>query len=66
MIQVELLEQHIKELDDLSFLKLRDWFVEYEQSRWDKKIEADSNSGKLDFLIHAALAEHEAGITKDL
>ncbi len=66
MIQVELLEQHITELDDLSFLKLRDWFVEYEQSRWDKKIEADSNSGKLDFLIHAALAEHEAGITKDL
>jgi hypothetical protein len=66
MIQVELLKQLITELNDLSFSKLRDWFVEYEQSRWDKKIEADSNSGKLGFLIHAALAEHKAGITRDL
>jgi len=66
MIQVELLEQHITELDDSSFSKLRDWFVEYEQSRWDKKIEADSNAGKLDFLINAALAEYKAGTTKDL
>ncbi|MBK7002416.1 MAG: hypothetical protein IPH35_21435 [Rhodoferax sp.] len=66
MIQVELLEQHIAELDDASFLKLRDWFIEFDQARWDKKLEADSNSGKLDFLINAALAEHEAGLTRDL
>lgn len=62
MIQVELLKQHIAELDDASFLKLRDWFIEFDQARWDKKLEADSNSGKLDFLINAALAEHEAGL----
>jgi hypothetical protein len=66
MIQVELLEQHISELDDASFSKLRDWFIEFDQARWDKKLEADSNSGKLDFLINAALAEHEAGLTGDL
>ena len=66
MIQIELLEQHIAELDDTSFSKLRDWFIEYEQTRWDKKIEADSNAGKLDFLINAGLAEHQAGTTRDL
>ena len=66
MIQVELLEQHITELDEPSFSKLRDWFIEYDQSRWDKKIEADSNAGKLDFLINTALAEHQAGTTRDL
>ncbi len=66
MIQVETLEQHIAELDDDSFSKLREWFLEFDQSRWDKKIEADSNSGKLDFLINAALAEHQAGRTKAL
>ncbi len=66
MIQVETIEQHIAELDDDSFSKLREWFLEFDQSRWDKKIEADSNSGKLDFLINAALAEHQAGKTKDL
>jgi hypothetical protein len=66
MIQVELLEQHIAELDDDSFAKLRDWLIEFDQARWDKKLEADSTTGKLDFLINSALAEHEAGLTKDL
>ena len=37
MIQIELLEQHIAELDNASFSKLRDWFIEYDQTRWDKK-----------------------------
>lgn len=53
MIQVETIEQYIEELDDNSFAKLRDWFIEFEQSRWEKKIEQDSNAGKLDFLINA-------------
>ncbi len=66
MIQVELLEQYIAELDDSSFLKLREWFNEFDQVRWDKKLEADSNAGKLDFLINAAIAEHQAGKTRDL
>ncbi len=66
MTQLELLEQHIAALDDDSFSKLREWFIEFDQARWDKKLEADSNTGKLDFLINAALAEHEAGITRDL
>ena len=66
MTQVELLEQHIAELDDDSFSKLREWFIEFEQARWDQQLEADSNAGKLDFLINAAHAEHKAGLTKDL
>lgn len=66
MTQLELLEQHIAELDDDSFSKLREWFIELDQARWDKKLEADSNAGKLDFLINVALAEHEAGVTRGL
>jgi len=48
MIQVETLEQHIAELDDDSFSKLREWFLEFDQARWDKQIEADSNSDLLE------------------
>jgi len=66
MTQLELLEQHIAALDDDSFSKLREWFIEFDQVRWDKKLEVDSNTGKLDFLINAALAEHKAGTTRDL
>ncbi|MDO9161422.1 MAG: hypothetical protein Q8N35_02470 [Methylococcaceae bacterium] len=51
MMSVETIEEQIAELDNASFSKLRDWFVEFDKSRWDKQIEADSNAGKLDFLI---------------
>jgi len=61
MIQVETIEQYIEELDDNSFAKLRDWFIEFEQTRWEKKIEQDSNAGKLDCLINSALDEYHAG-----
>jgi len=66
MMSVETIEEQIAELDNASFSKLRDWFIEFEQSRWDRQIEADSNAGKLDFLINAALVEHQAGKSRDL
>ena len=66
MTSVEAIEEQIAELDNASFSKLRDWFIEFDQSRWEKQIESDSNTGKLDFLINAALSEHQAGKTRDL
>jgi hypothetical protein len=65
-MQIETLEQHIAELDDQSFAKLREWFMEFDRSRWDKQLETDSNGGKLDFLINTALAEEQEGKTADL
>ena len=66
MTQIELLEQQIAELDEQSFARLREWFIEFDHARWDNKIEADSNSGKLDFLIDSALTEYKAGNSTDL
>jgi hypothetical protein len=60
------IKQTISALDNDSFAQLREWFIEFDNARWDKQIEADSNSGKLDFLIDAAMAEHQAGTVKDL
>lgn len=33
MTQVEALEQQVSELDDISFSKFRNWFVEFERTR---------------------------------
>lgn len=38
----------------------KDW------DKWDKQIEADSKSGKLDFLIADAMKEKETGTLKEL
>jgi hypothetical protein len=65
-MSVEKIEEQIAHLDNASFSKLRDWFIEFDQSRWDRQIETDSNAGKLDFLINAVLVEHQAGKTRDL
>ena len=66
MGDLESIEQQIKRLDDDAFARLRAWFIEYDQSRWDRQIEADSAAGKLDSLVEEALAEHRAGKTRRL
>lgn len=38
--------------------------AEMEWEMWDRQIEADSESGKLDFLVDEALEAHRAGLTK--
>jgi hypothetical protein len=66
MMTVQLIEDQIQCLDNKSFATFRNWFVEYEHSRWDRQITTDSEAGKLDFLIDEALAEHRAGKTRPL
>ena len=66
MNKIETIEKQISELDQDSYTRLRDWFIEFDHSVWDRKIEADSNAGKLDFLINAGLAEYHQGKTKNL
>jgi hypothetical protein len=43
-----------------------DWLQEYLDDRWDRQIEQDAKSGKLDKLAAEALAEYKAGKTKPL
>lgn len=66
MTTVQLIEEQIQHLDNQSFATLRNWFVEYEHTRWDRQMAADSDASKLDFMVNEALAEHHAGKTKPL
>lgn len=36
------------------YIRLREWFSEKGRERWDKEIEEDSSSGKLDFPMEEA------------
>ncbi len=60
MASIQLIEEQIQHLDNKSFATLRNWFIEYEHARWDRQIATDSETGKLDFMIDEALAEHRA------
>lgn len=66
MSQVESIEKDVEQLDDASFAVFRKWFFDYDNARWDRKIQNDSLAGKLDSLINEGLAEYQAGTTKPL
>ena len=42
------------------------WLDELRARRWDEKIEADVESGRLDALLDEVEAEHRAGLSKPL
>jgi hypothetical protein len=66
MTRVEQLEQQIVQLDPEEFAQLREWLMEQDWSEWDRQIERDAASGKLDRLVKQALADHAAGKSRPL
>ena len=65
MIEIEQIKEAIKTLNKEDYIQFRQWFSERDWKRWDKQIEKDSASGKLDFLIEEALEEKRKGKLKE-
>lgn len=61
MSTVEEIKSAILSLSREDYIYLCEWFSEKNWGQWDKEIERDSSSGKLDFLIEEAVAEKNQG-----
>jgi hypothetical protein len=61
MSELEELEKRIRNLPPEELAKFRAWFVEFDHVMWDRQIESDAKSGKLDRLMNEALADYKAG-----
>ncbi|WP_419927005.1 hypothetical protein [Candidatus Poriferisocius sp.] len=48
------IQRAILVLPEVEFAQLREWVSELDWEKWDKQIQADSDEGALDFLIHEA------------
>jgi len=66
MSKVDDLKTEIEKLSREEFTELVRWLSEKDWKRWDEEIEADSDAGKLDFLMREALDEKAKGTLKDL
>jgi hypothetical protein len=66
MPNVEQLKSEIQKLPPEKIAELTRWLTELDWELWDRRIEADANSGKLDFLIHEALEEKAKGRLMEL
>ncbi len=61
MTKLEQIETEIKKLSPEEFSRLRDWLLELDAEEWDRQIERDAASGKLDKLFKKSIADHQAG-----
>jgi hypothetical protein len=66
MMRIEEIENAVASLPTEEYRQFRNWFLERDWAQWDKKIKADSKSGKLDFLVKEALEEKIQGNLRDL
>jgi hypothetical protein len=66
MSKLEDLEKGVEGLLPEELSKFRAWFVEFDHRAWDRQIESDSRSGKLDKVVAQAIADYKAGKAREL
>jgi hypothetical protein len=66
MSKVEEIEKEIRALSPEQFAAFRNWFLDFEAEQWDRQIERDAQSGRLDELASKALRDHQGGKSSDL
>ena len=64
MPTVEEIKSAISALSKEDYIHLREWFSGKDSEEWDRKIERDSASRKLDFLIEEASFGEKPGTTR--
>jgi len=66
MTKVQALEREIETLSPEELVELRVWLEEREAEAWDREIERDAASGKLDKLFEKSIADHRAGKSREI
>ena len=61
MSDVRALERAVEKLTSSDLMEFRSWFLNYDADLWDKEIEEDYLSGKLDNLISEANQDYQEG-----
>jgi len=65
-MSVKEIEAAIVQLPVQDVTALMSWLAEHHAEMWDKQIEDDLDSGKLDALLAEVDQEYEAGLAKSL
>ena len=66
MGNIRKIQEAILALSETDYQQLKQWFNELDRDEWNQQIEADSNAGKLDFLMAEALEAKDKGTLKNL
>ncbi len=66
LMTIEDIEKAVSKLPPDQLARFRAWFEEFEAARFDRKIERDATSGKLDRLADEAVADYRKGRAREL
>lgn len=66
MGKVETIENEVRHLSKEELAAFREWFMNFDGDAWDRQIEADAMTGKLDTFAAKALADHQRGGSREL
>ena len=66
MSTVSEIQQAIISLSKSDYAQLRRWLNEYDWEEWEQQIQADSDDGKLDFLVDQVTEAKRNGTLEDL
>ena len=66
MPDVKSIEKAVESLRPSELAEFRRWFSEFDGAAWDRQIEQDAASGKLDGLASEALADYNSGPAQEL
>jgi hypothetical protein len=66
MSRIDQIKAQIERLPEGDIAEIFRWLSAKDWERWDRQVEADSEAGRLDFLIREAQQEKSQGKLKDL
>jgi hypothetical protein len=66
MSRMEEIQSAIVSLSKEEYAHLRQWFAQRDWEQWDREVEEDAASGKLDFLTEEAATERAEGRLREL
>ena len=66
MTKLEQIEKSVAELDKQEFEAFSAWFEALQAERWDRQMEKDATTGRLDHFAEKAVADFRAGKTRQL
>jgi hypothetical protein len=66
MSKIDELKADIERLPAEEVAELFRWLSEKDWERWDKEIEADSQAGRLDFLVREAREDKAKGTLREI
>jgi hypothetical protein len=62
---VKSIEKAVEALPRSDLAEFRRWFAEFDAAAWDRQIDEDAASGKLDNLAAEALADFQSGLAHE-